>query len=421
MRILLILLFIFSFLLVAIPTFSGMIAQQQLDGIQDTLIAQQQIHLISRQHQRGWLSSYMENHIELPQGLGNIDLQHQINHGFVPVKAVNIDTLIGFNEQLQQRLAFYLGEIDKAEIQTQFIPLQPIKAKFTVSRAKLKETAISGELTLRPDSAQVDGSFFLHQLQIPQLVRAISFFRTHIQIQTDSPTPQSFTVHSQSQTQQTQLDLWHQDDLALDNSALKLQAALHEALLNLSIDLLVPQLQVGGHFFEPLKLVLHLQNIDWQIVQQLLILLQKPPIQQRFMLPLFLLQNAPSFISRQPSVRLEQLHLHGAQGSLQATLDVQVEAIPKNQPIHSAALLQAVQWQLDVRLKKTLAEQIFAIYLLETQGDLSPTQAMQMSRERLATQVRRWQQQGWLREENGHYVSQLQWRNGALHRCTECR
>jgi len=420
MRIFLIIAVILCFLSLGISYFTGMIAEQQLSGIQDNLAEQQHIQLLSTQHQRGWLSSNAASQVKLPQGIGKIDLQHQISHGLVPVKAVNVKTFMGFNENLNEQLQVYLGDIGKPEIQTQIIPLRPITAKINLPRPNSKENALVGNVQFTPGTAQIEGEFFLNTLQIPQWLRAVELHATDIQIHTESSAVQSISLRTQLNPQHAQLDLLHQEDLVLQQAEVKLQAQLQADLLNVHIDVFVPYLQAGGKAFEQLKLVLHVQNIDWQIMQQLLDLLQKPPMQQRFMLPMFLLQNAKPFLSRQPSVHLKQFDAHNSQGQLHSKLTLNVDPAAKGKLGSLSGLLQALQVQTDVSLGKTLAQQVLSIYLIETQGNLSPAQAEQMSQEMLRQHMQLWQKRGWITEDEKNYRSQLQWKNGKLQTCIDC-
>lgn len=419
MRIFLVLAIFLTLLGLGVSYFTGMIAEQKLSGMQNSLAAQQYIQLLSAQHQRGWLNSLSSSQVELPQGLGKLDLQHQISHGLVPVKAVNVETLVGLNDNLHEQLQVYLGEMTQPEINTQIIVWQPIKFSVHVPRPEQKGYALHGKAEFIQNPVQVDGEFFLETLSMPQARRALALQATNIQVHATVPAAQTFVLQTELRPQYAKLDLLHQADLVLQHIVLKLQAQLQADVLNVHIELFVPQLQAGDKTFEQLKLVLQVDNLDWQILQKYLALLQKTPMQQRFMLPMFLLQNAKPFLSRQPFIQLKQFELKNSQDELQGQLTLQVDNTEIHKLNRVSALLQTLHLQSDIRLGKSLAQQILSILLIEE--GLTPDEAAQKSQEMLEQQIHFWQQRGLVSEDETNYYSQVEWKEGKLQACVGCQ
>jgi len=82
-----------------VPYWTGVVAEQQVQHFNQQLQTTTQVTLLNNQHQRGWLSSATETHLQLPATLAYfpqtpLQLHHTIAHGLYPISRPSITTTV---------------------------------------------------------------------------------------------------------------------------------------------------------------------------------------------------------------------------------------------------------------------------------------------------------------------------------------
>ncbi len=393
---------------VGIPYVTGVFAEQQFTQLYQQWTQSPFVSSQDSQHQRGWLNSTASSHMLWQKNQGQVELQHQIDHGLLPLKAVNINTVVGLNEVLQQQLQTYLGDVGTPLVQTQITAARQVLFNLVVPRPDENQLpAVQGQFTAHMATQQVEGQLSVPLWQIPQSAYPVRSLNAQIQVQGQMLDEETFKAQAQVQPEQVQVALQHQADAELQAPELKLDIQIQGDLLNVEGRLLVPQLQAGEQQFERLELTFHGQQLDWRIVQELLDILKKPALQQRFMLPMFMLRQAKPFLSHQPSLHFKSLALHSSEGDLSGHVHLQVNPVSDDNPGNITALLQLLQSDIKLDMNKTLVEQILKVWLLEMQGEMTAGQLEQAIEAWLQEYVTPLEQRGWVRLEDGVYRVQF--------------
>jgi len=317
--------------------------------------------------------------------------------------------------RLNQGLAGLFGAVGMPSAQVQVHPLGAINAEILLPRTEQTTFAVQGQFEFQPKNQQLEAKIWVDKLHLHNLPQPLQLLNTQIQWHSQPQDALTYALQTQWQMQQARLDLQQPTDLLVEQPQLDFNAKVTGTVVDMELTSLAPHVSVGEQLFSEAKLRIHAHNMDWQILQELVSILQKSPMQQRFLLPMFMLQQAKPFFSHQPVLQVETLTLKSPAGRLDAHVLAQLDASDSSALNSLTGLLQALSVQGAAHIDKALARQLLAIVLRETQSALSPAELEAMSTQLLQQYMQPLQERGWVQETAEAYRAQFDWYAGALH------
>ncbi len=327
-----------------LPAFWGQVLVHQYYRVDNKIQQKSALRLTDASHAAGWQQTQILRQYQLPNH-AKLDMHHDVEHGGFPWQALQVQTQIFPDLKLQQNLNKTLGLPFK-----QPVPLQ-------IQTQVHSPTHIQGQFQLEPSNL---GNYLQGQFQYQQqrfsleqqlqkiAVRGIHLDEIRQQLQWDKPrfnsqiqiaslsTDKHVPFLSTSQTEKIQLDVnILQQGVQLWDLALKLD----------SMALQQQQIILGQ-----LDIDMQAQRLHQVAFKQGLALLQASDFQRKLMMPLFLLQHAPTFLRHAPELHIKQLQIDSNKGQLQLSARLKTADEAGSKLFNLFDLFQSLSLQVDLRM-----------------------------------------------------------------------
>ena len=327
-------------LLLLLPALFGQVLVQQFYRVDTKIQQQSPLKLTDASHSAGWQHSQIKRRYRLPDK-NQIQTQHDINYNYFPLQAIQIQTQILPDPNLSNIISNHLNlKTNPAfKIQTQIHSPQHLQGQF--------------QLQNQPAALQGHFSYQAQQLNLEQQINSL-------QIQGISLSKIQQTLNWKTPKLQTQINIKQlnsdpQNPIWRDSQIQQLQAHIQLAqngaqLWDSAIQLNSEQIQQNHIKLGKLQLDLAAWRLHQGSLKQLLTLAKAPPLQRKLMMPLFLLQHAPTFLRHAPKLQIKNLQLNSANSQLKLSALLQTAQNPSSKPFNLFDFFQNLQIKIDLEL-----------------------------------------------------------------------
>lgn len=424
MKIMIFLLFIVTALSAAtIPYLTGVGAEKQFTTLQQT---QKTATIINENYQRGWFSSEIDSTYELPlKGIPNaqIQLQHTIEHGLLPVRATLIHSTVKLGEHLQQKWGTLPNLAIKTAIHadgsshstvnlpaltvsqaTQNIYMEKVQGELSFDR-QLNWQALTQHYQAEVMTKAGKGHFFIPTLRIEQA--GIVWELTGVTLDFDLHPEQVFWLQKMdiSVTKLTAALKGQSPLLAIDKLAWQ---QTHETIgdqLTISMASQMKKVHWLTDEYQPVLLHASIKKLDVPSLQQLqaatLSSYQTQAVQQPLIALGSFLPPLMGLIKHQPSFTIDEFIIGEAPEQLHGTLAVN---FPSASPVFlfdPLSLVRQVSAEVQWSSHATLLNRL-----------LSSVQTPEMTQQA----IQQWLKKGWVaQQKQQHYQSHIELKNGVLY------
>jgi hypothetical protein len=328
-------LIVFTLLIMALgasmPYVTGKFVEGHLQHFENTVMTTDGLQLIGTPHQQtiGWNSSQSQSNIKIVALDGQLKLEQQVDHGFLPFKPVEMSSKIHPDAVLKNTFKNVFGNDLPIEAITQIDLMGKSNTIFHQTNGGLK-----GTLNIDPKGKVVSGTLQTPKLKSPLLTYPFELnegnFKFNLQRQEEQ-------LHTQVDGELHYLAFFKQVDaqkVSFHSNVSNSGQMIHQFAWNLKSD----QITILNKNWGKLNLVMNGKNFDLSAFAKLKELSKAPAFQQRLMLPLMLLQEAPAFLQKLPAFQVKTLTLETPEGNLDLTGHFEMTA-PQNTEINSLNIL----------------------------------------------------------------------------------
>jgi uncharacterized protein YdgA (DUF945 family) len=307
----------------SVPYVTGKFIEGHLQQFENTVMNTDGLQLIGKPHQQiiGWNNSQSQSNIKIVALDGQLKLEQQVEHGFLPFKPVEVVTKIQPDTVLKNTFKHLFGSELPIEAITQIELNGKSNTIFHQTNGDLK-----GSLVVDSHNKFVSGTLHAPKLKVPPPTYLFELkdgnYRFSLQRQDDRIKTQfegelkDFAFLNQLNAQKI---VFHSN---VTNSG----QMIHQFAWNMKSDQMMIMNKDWGKF----NVVMEGKNFDLSAFAKLRELSKAPAFQQRLMLPLMLLQEAPAFLQKLPAFQVKTLTLETPEGNLE--LIGQFEMTPPQNP-----------------------------------------------------------------------------------------
>jgi len=318
-------------LIATVPYVTGKFVEGHLQQFENIVMNTDGLQLVGtpHQHQIGWRQSQAQSVIKIVPLDGQLTLEQQIDHGFLPLKSVEVLTTLQPDAVLKNTFKDLFGNDLPIEAMTQIELNGKTHTSFQQTNGDLK-----GTLDVDPRQKVVSGTLQAPTLKLPPPTYLFEVnggdYHFNIQRQNERLNTQlhakiaHFKVPNQFDAQK----ITFQSDVT--NSGQMVQ--------QFAWDLKSEQLVIVDKDWGKFELIIEGKNFDLSGLAKLRELKNAPPFQQRLMLPLMLLQEAPAFLQKLPILNVKNLSLKTEEGTFELTGQFEMTP-PQNTEINSLNIL----------------------------------------------------------------------------------
>ncbi len=308
-RFFLILVLLIMMLGVSVPFVTGKFVEGHLQHFETTIMNTDGLQLIGKPHQQviGWNNSQSESNVKIVALDGQLKIEQQVEHGFLPFKPVEVATKLNPDAVLKNTFKDLFGNELPIEAITQIELGGKSNTIFQQTNGGLK-----GTLNVDPKGKIVSGTLQAPKLKLPPRVYLFELNEGNYK----------FNV----QRQEERISTAFEGDLQNFNFSKQFEAqkiTFHSNMINsgqmihqFAWDLKSDQLTVLNKNWGKLNLVVNGKNFDLSAFAKLKELSKASAFQQRLMLPIILLQEAPAFLQKLPAFEIKTLTLETPEGNL---------------------------------------------------------------------------------------------------------
>lgn len=339
-------LFILS-LIATVPYVTGKFVEGHLQQFENNVMNTDGLQLVGKphQHQIGWRQSQAQSVIKIVPLDGELTLEQQVDHGFLPVKPVEVSTKLQPDAVLKNTFKDLFGNDLPIEAITQIELNGKTHTLFQQTNGDLK-----GTLEVDPRQKVVSGTLQAPTLKLPPPTYLFELndgnYDFNIQRQDERLNTQ-FTAklgHFKVPNQFDAQKITFQSDVT--NSG--------QMVHQFAWDLKSEQLLIIDKDWGKFDLVIDGKNFDLSGLAKLRELKNAPLFQQRLMLPLMLLQEAPAFLQKLPALNVKNLSLKTEEGTFELTGQFEMTP-PQSAEINSLNILfKNIKATLDGKVSEKL-------------------------------------------------------------------
>lgn len=316
---------------VSVPFVTGKFVEGQLQQFETAIMNTDGLQLIGTPHQQniGWNHSQSESNIKIVALDGQIKVEQQVNHGFLPFKPVELSTKLNPDTVLKNTFKDLFGNELPIEAITQIDAMGKSNTLFHQTNGGLK-----GTLNVDPKGKMVSGTLQAPKLKSPLLAYPFELkegnFKFSLQRQEERLNTsfegdlQSFNFLKQFEIQKT----------AFHSNIINSGQMIHQFAWDLKSDQLININKDWGKF----KMVVNGKNFDLSGLAKLRELSKASAFQQRLMLPIILLQEAPAFLQKLPAFQVKTFTLETPEGNLELVGQFEMTP-PQNSETNSLNIL----------------------------------------------------------------------------------
>lgn len=308
-RFFLILVLLIIMLGASVPFVTGKFVEGHLQHFETTIMNTDGLQLIGKPHQQviGWSNSQSESNVKIVALDGQLKIEQQIDHGFLPFKPVEVATKLNPDAVLKNTFKDLFGNDLPIEAITQIELGGKSNTIFQQTNGGLK-----GTLKVDPKGKIISGTLQAPKLKLPPRVYLFELnegnYKFNVQRQEERMSTafegdlQNFNFSKQFEAQK----------VTFHSTMINSGQMIHQFAWNLKSD----QLTVLNKNWGKLNFIVNGKNFDLTAVAKLKELFQVSTFQQRLMLPMILLQEAPAFLQKLPALEIKTLTLETPEGNL---------------------------------------------------------------------------------------------------------
>lgn len=380
--VLIFLLVVVIIVLFTLPYWVGAVAQRQLPQFNQRLATSIPFKFLNSRYERGWFQSSAQSTLttDIPPLKGHLfTLQHQFQHGFLPVQMPRI----------------------QSTLQTPWCPLT-LQTSFQISGAgtsvlnapvcSIKEETNSIQWQAWHGETQFTRDFSQFQGNIKTPLIQVDTEQTHLLIQ-------EMGLHYRFEPPETNVDLatanvefGKETKVLFDKAQVKAHTQLTEGYLAVTAETQVNQMLVGEKRYTAIYLNLALTSLHLETLREIQTTLYDlykrdlPAWQQKWVLTGMFIQHVPTLLRHSPELTVSQFRFTLPEGTVEGQLHAKINKLTSEALFKPALLMQMLTLQAAVSLPQaTLAH--LARLNLDSQG-ISPSQ------EAIDQQVKFWLDQG---------------------------
>lgn len=295
-----------------VPYVTGKFVKGHLQQFENTVMNTDGLQLIGNPHQQtiGWNSSQSQSNIKITALDGQIKLEQQVDHGFLPFKPVEIVTKLQPDTVLKNTFQDLFGNELPIEATTQIDLAGKSNTLFHQTNGELK-----GSLVVDSRNKLVSGTLHAPKLKIPPPTYLFELKDGNYR----------FNLQRQDERVKTQFE-GELQQFAFSNQLNAQKIVFHSTMNNsgqmihqFAWDMKSDQLMIMNKDWGKIKVEMEGKNFDLSAFAKLRELSKAPTFQQRLMLPLMLLQEAPIFLQKLPAFQVKTLNLETSEGNLELT------------------------------------------------------------------------------------------------------
>jgi len=326
---------VFSLLIImlgsSVPYVTGKFVEGHLQQFENTVMNTDGLQLIGKPHQQiiGWNNSQSQSNIKIVALDGQMKLEQQVEHGFLPFKPVELSTKVHPDAVLKNTFKDLFENDLPIEAITQIDLMGKSNTIFHQTNGGLK-----GTLNIDPKGKVVSGTLQTPKLKSPLLAYPFELNEGNFK----------FNLQRQEERLNTQVD-GELHNIAFLKQMDAQKISFHSNVSNsgqmihqFAWDLKSDQIIVLNKNWGKLNLVMNGKNFDLSVFAKLKELSKASGFQQRLMLPIILLQEAPAFLQKLPAFQVKTLTLETSEGNLELTGNFEMTP-PQNTNVNSLNIL----------------------------------------------------------------------------------
>jgi len=326
---------VFSLLIImlgsSVPYVTGKFVEGHLQQFENTVMNTDGLQLIGKPHQQiiGWNNSQSQSNIKIVALDGQMKLEQQVEHGFLPFKPVELSTKVHPDAVLKNTFKDLFENDLPIEAITQIDLMGKSNTIFHQTNGGLK-----GTLNIDPKGKVVSGTLQTPKLKSPLLAYPFELNEGNFK----------FNLQRQEERLNTQVD-GELHNIAFLKQVDAQKISFHSNVSNsgqmihqFAWDLKSDQIIVLNKNWGKLNLVMNGKNFDLSVFAKLKELSKASGFQQRLMLPIILLQEAPAFLQKLPAFQVKTLTLETSEGNLELTGNFEMTP-PQNTNVNSLNIL----------------------------------------------------------------------------------
>ncbi|ALG68166.1 YdgA family protein [Beggiatoa leptomitoformis] len=425
-------LFIFSLttlglVILLIPYITGMKAEEQFSFFTKQL--PDNIQFITHDYQRGWLGSTADSTLSIYQDANTpaqtIQLQQEMDHGFLPLKPAIIYTTIRTTLPTASTGNQITGETSPLRIRTELQANGDVSNTLNIAQSHLQQQEntvqwqdLTGEFNLTQS-----GHLATTTLHIPQLKSQFPFgeFTVHdglIQANIEENIANLLIGQGNLHIAQIRFDSPTGLTASLSNLHINTYNIPSESFLTLRIVATAQELHIIDKTYRDIRIVMEFNQLHQPSLQNIVLQLNElrqlhptSQLQLNFWLLGILMRDGMTLLNHHPSFAITELSLNSDEGKVNGTLSVQVDTVPSQPFFNLQALQNSIICEVTLETPKTLLNQWLKAILF--QPDLSSQAAAQTI---MNTRLQQLETQGILLSsaDNQVYKTALLWKNGKL-------
>lgn len=316
---------------VSVPYVTGKFVEGHLQQFENTVMNTDGLQLIGTPHQQniGWNHSQSESNIKITALDGQVKLEQQVEHGFLPFKPVEVSSKLHPDAVLKNTFKDLFGNDLPIEAITQIDLMGKSNTIFHQTNGGLK-----GTLNVDPRGKVISGTLQTPKLKSPLLAYPIELnegnFKFNLQRQEERINTQ-FEGSLQNFSFLKQMDA---QKISFHSNVTNSGQMIHQFAWDMKSDQVIILNKDWGKF----NIVAEGKNFDLSAFAKLRELSKAPAFQQRLMLPIILLQEAPAFLQKLPAFQVKTLTLETPEGNLELTGQFEMTP-PQNTDANSLNIL----------------------------------------------------------------------------------
>jgi hypothetical protein len=310
-RFFLILVLLIMMLGVSVPFVTGKFVEGHLQHFETTIMNTDGLQLIGKPHQQviGWNNSQSESNVKIVALDGQLKIEQQVEHGFLPFKPVEVATKLNPDAVLKNTFKDLFGNELPIEAITQIELGGKSNTIFQQTNGGLK-----GTLNVDPKGKIVSGTLQAPKLKLPPRVYLFELnegnFKFNLQRQEERINTQfEGEVHNFSFLKQMDAQ-----KISFHSNVTNSGQMIHQFAWDMKSDQVIVLNKDWGKF----KIVAEGKNFDLSAFLKLRELSNKvPTFQKRSMSLIILLQEVPAFLQKLPAFQVKTLTLETPEGNLE--------------------------------------------------------------------------------------------------------
>ncbi len=414
--------------LLTIPYLTGIGAEQQFSHFNQQIKLPPSIKLVNSQYTRGWFGSQAKSvlSVETPEMTKQpafITLNHDIAHGFLPLRSTTIHSQLHVDSAIYPALIYETEHQNLVTVDTAIQANGQGTSQITMPALMIQNDKIQwqwqgllGTITFHQDifaqtlkSLQTD--FNISYFQFINHIIKLSAENMNFDIKiTDQALPSGKLNFSHLQYTENNVPLEITDlEISSDNNIIE------NNNLTLMLQSKIKQIQVEGKNYGPghIDLEIHQLPIDAieSIVSQFVTDLQANFSEQQAKQTLFntSLQHGFSVLGNKPELVVKHLQLNTPEGDIRANFRIKLDKFPALALFEHSLLFNALEGEMKIYLPRAMVYNLANQLLLKQNVVKQPIESAQIE-----YLVNTWIDKKLFIEESGNYMSHFVLKQGIL-------